>query len=349
MHEIVTSFGSEAVQRLSVLVALPELFEEMGGDIDALRRDIGVGPDFFGDPEARIPFSLFCRVLGRAAEMAGCDHFGLLLGARQDEGILGLPGQWLRQAPTLGEGIAGFCALQAANTRAASLYLHRLDENAVFLGYGIFDRSAAAQDQTYALVIALALRAIRRVTGVQILAEEALFPFRAPVATRAFDEVLSCPLRFDQTRCGLILRRETMDLAVSARTQGTLVDWLVKAQQITTQSDRIWTARTAHALRPLIHDMPRKRAQVAATLGVSVRTLARRLAEEGTDFSRVHDDLRFTAAQELLALTDMPLGEVGHAVDFDSQAAFTRAFRRWSGVLPSDWRAQVALNGASIG
>jgi AraC-like DNA-binding protein len=67
--------------------------------------------------------------------------------------------------------------------------------------------------------------------------------------------------------------------------------------------------------------------------------LRRHLAEEGITFEAVRDDVRFVLARELLALTDLPIGEISASLVFSNQTAFVRAFRRWSGSTPSQWRA----------
>jgi AraC-like DNA-binding protein len=77
----------------------------------------------------------------------------------------------------------------------------------------------------------------------------------------------------------------------------------------------------------------------ARRLGVGVRTLNRRLAEAGTSFSGVHEASRFAIARQLLGNTRMPAGQIAARLGYANASAFTRAFRRWSGVTPVAWRA----------
>jgi len=51
------------------------------------------------------------------------------------------------------------------------------------------------------------------------------------------------------------------------------------------------------------------------------------------------DEIRYGIARQLLFDTDLPLVQISAALDFSEAAAFTRAFRRWSGAAPSTWRA----------
>jgi AraC-like DNA-binding protein len=77
---------------------------------------------------------------------------------------------------------------------------------------------------------------------------------------------------------------------------------------------------------------------VAATLHVSRRTLVRRLELEGTHFKAVLDDLRSGLARRYLAVDRLSVSEVAALLGFSDAPAFTRAFRRWSGQSPSEYR-----------
>jgi AraC-like DNA-binding protein len=59
---------------------------------------------------------------------------------------------------------------------------------------------------------------------------------------------------------------------------------------------------------------------------------------EGQAFRRIADEVRFEIACEMLANTDMALNQVAAALKYSELSAFTRAFRRWSGHTPSEWR-----------
>jgi AraC-like DNA-binding protein len=74
---------------------------------------------------------------------------------------------------------------------------------------------------------------------------------------------------------------------------------------------------------------------------MSQRTLQRRLGEEGSSFSAVLDDLRFELAAELIRDRDYPLMAIAHDLGYRDQAHFTRAFRRWTGMSPSEYRSRL--------
>jgi len=79
---------------------------------------------------------------------------------------------------------------------------------------------------------------------------------------------------------------------------------------------------------------------IAEILGVNVRTLQRRLSEEGLTFKKVVDQARYQVAGELMSQPEIHLVEVAHELGYSDQAHFNRAFRRWAGVSPGEYRLQ---------
>lgn len=80
-------------------------------------------------------------------------------------------------------------------------------------------------------------------------------------------------------------------------------------------------------------------AAVAKRLGTSARTLSRRLASEGVNFKRLVDDLRSELAQQYLEDRRLSLGEIAFILGYAEPSAFHHAFRRWTGLTPSQFRA----------
>ena len=82
--------------------------------------------------------------------------------------------------------------------------------------------------------------------------------------------------------------------------------------------------------------------QVAERLYVSERTLRRRLEAESTSFRSVFDEIRDLLAREYLAKTELTIADIAHLLDYAETVNFRRAFVRWNGVTPSQYRQQQA-------
>jgi AraC-like DNA-binding protein len=96
----------------------------------------------------------------------------------------------------------------------------------------------------------------------------------------------------------------------------------------------------AAVIRNLANDRVRL-ASIAAELGLSGRTLQRKLAESGASFQQVLDAARYALAQDYLRQRGLSLADIAFLLGYQEQSAFTHAFREWSGLNPGAWRERA--------
>jgi AraC-like DNA-binding protein len=101
-------------------------------------------------------------------------------------------------------------------------------------------------------------------------------------------------------------------------------------------------ARVENTIIPLLPHGKAKAAEIALRLGVSQRTLARRLATEGMTFSSLLERLRIDLAHRYLAEESLPISELAWLLGYQEVGAFSHAFKRWTGKSPRAARASVA-------
>ena len=156
-----------------------------------------------------------------------------------------------------------------------------------------------------------------------------------------YELALRCPVRFRQAANRLTLHGE--DLARPLRTANPEAAAALAAGM--TRASAAAPATLAARLAAVIDDALARgerpdREALARTLGMSGRTLARRLAAEGEQFSDVVDGVRRRLAERLIADPRLDVGEIAGRVGFADPPAFGKAFRRWFGVSPSAFRAR---------
>jgi AraC-like DNA-binding protein len=88
-------------------------------------------------------------------------------------------------------------------------------------------------------------------------------------------------------------------------------------------------------------------AAIAKRLHLSRRTLQRKLAARATSYGKLLDELRRELALRLVADSRRPLADVTFELGFSQQSALTRAFRRWTGSAPREWRERRAAGAPS--
>ena len=109
------------------------------------------------------------------------------------------------------------------------------------------------------------------------------------------------------------------------------------------QEDASMTSRTRSALQECLPSGRASVAHVAERVGVSRRTLQRRLAEEGATFRALLHTTREELADHYLTATHLPLAEIAFLLGFDEPSSFFRAFREWTGTTPQRCRAEAAM------
>ncbi len=339
MYDHGTSFPYtvDAIQRSSILTGVPQILKEFGVPFERVVEGLSLSQAVFTDPNSHLPYQKASIVIERCTTLSRCPHFGVLLGSRFDHRILSIAGAWMAQAPDLGSAISGFVSLQQFNSRGASSYLHAMGDRVIF-GYGIYDRQAVARDQIYAASLMVGLNAIRQITGREDRLVAVHLPFRQPEDVGPFVRAFRAPLLFNQHQAGLVLDRKALSDPVNPNESVPFDVWLRRALNNTPMPAGVWKSRVLHALRPLMLVGQGRAPAVATHLGISTRSLNRYLEHEGTTFQTLLDDVRFTTACELLALTDLSVAEVSDALLFANHSALVGAFRRWSGMTPTEWR-----------
>jgi AraC-like DNA-binding protein len=95
-----------------------------------------------------------------------------------------------------------------------------------------------------------------------------------------------------------------------------------------------------NAIAPLLPHGRAKADEIARQLGMSLRTLERRLESEGLTFAGILSELRADLAKRYLREEDLPISKIAWLLGYHDVSAFTHAFKRWTGKTPKEARSQ---------
>jgi AraC-like DNA-binding protein len=164
----------------------------------------------------------------------------------------------------------------------------------------------------------------------------------APSNWEARKGLFPCPVEFDAPQTRWYFRPGAASMALPLGDPSLAAHYaarcerrLRRLQSISPISDR---------LSSMIMVAPRRYtciSQAAESLGMSERTLHRRLADEGTRFSTLLDEARFRRSRQLLGDRSRTVEDIAFAVGFAEPSSFSRAFRRWSGMGSTQFRRQL--------
>jgi AraC-like DNA-binding protein len=332
----------DAPHRVGVLATVPALLAEFDCRIENAIDGLGIDASVFDAPENLIAYPTASAVLERCAEITACPNFGLILGSRHDHALLGPLGSLMQNAPDLGAAISEFCAYQISNSRGAVVYLHRSGNQAVF-GYGIYEPKTVAHTQIYSLCLAQGVNIIRALTGGAVEPVEAIFSIREPADTEPYRATLKIPFRFNQPETGLVLHASTLSTPIPGASPREFARLQESFAAMSADGGHVWTGRARHAIRPMLLEGKATTSSMAERLGINLRTLSRRLEAEGTTFQQVLEEVRYAMARELLDITELPVGDIAAALAYADHSNFSEAFRKWSGMAPSEWRKAQSL------
>lgn len=318
-------------------MAVPSVLAELGIAPEPLLAEFDLDVASFTDPEQRVPYRTVARLFDRCVEAACCDHFGLLVGSRAGLSSLGVVGYLASSAPNVGTALE---VLRHVNSVADAGGTVTLDcrENTVSLGYDVVEPGLEHTGQLAVAAIAIGFNILRALCGPQWQPRDVQFSFAAPQAPAPFRKVFGLTPRFDQERSAVEFPARWLAHPppgadpILHRMMKERIDELLAgdADDVVGRVRRLLRA-TVTTRRPSIDE-------AASTLRVSARTLKRRLAAAGTGFQQLRDEVQFDLARQLLRNTKIPTGQIASIVGYSESSAFNRAFRRWAGVPPAEWR-----------
>jgi AraC-like DNA-binding protein len=315
---------------------------EMGGvDCRAIFPELGLDYAALSDPDARFPQDGMTRLWQRAVELSGNQAIGLNMAKVVRPASFHVVGYALMSSRTLKEGFARMVRYQRIIGEGADLSFRPTSQ-----GYELTlaihgDRLPAAR-QSIEASLAYALAFCRWMTGKPIQPLQVLFQSAAPADLQPFEQVFQGPLKFNADHYGLLFDRADMDMPLPTANESLaqLHDRFAGEYLARFSESRV-THQARQVLCRLLPQGEPKREVVAQTLHLSQRTLQRRLQEEGTSFQQLLDDTRRELAQQYLAQASLSLLEVAYLLGFADPSNFFRAFRRWFGVTPGEYRAAL--------
>ena len=305
----------------------------------ALLRGAGVDPDSPWDPKAMLPASAYYDLLERIAARIDATELPLRTGAsmRLDEyGALGLA---FKAATTLGGSYARVERYARLWTSVVEYELRPDPNGTLFVLHRDGERRLGlrlSNEATLASAVSLA----RQVSPVAVTPLQVFVRHAAPGSTAAHEAWFGCPVRFGAEVDAILFAPETLaqpNILGDAGISRYLASHL-DAELAEIAPDGTLTGRAKDAIAQALNEGPPRMADIARTLGLSVRSFHRRLSEHGVSFQSLTEETRRDLAIGLLRTERHSLAEIAFLTGFAEQSSFTRAFKRWVGQTPASYR-----------
>lgn len=155
-----------------------------------------------------------------------------------------------------------------------------------------------------------------------------------------YEKVLRCPVTFNADRNAMLIGEHWLEQKFDDRIGYVFGIFTERADHLLKQleADESLRARIEAQILPDLHKGEVTVETAASNLGMSRQTLYRRLKEEGVTFAQILDDLRCRMASDYLSARKVSVNETAYLVGFSEASSFVRAFRRWTGMTPAEYR-----------
>ncbi|WP_445115330.1 AraC-like transcriptional regulator QhpR [Acinetobacter sp. WZC-1] len=317
---------------------LSDFIVNKGADVDRVFGISGINPELLLSPTLSLQLPNYCRVLEQAAELSGCDNFGLHYGQQFQPKSLGLIGYIGLCSPTLET---------ALQNMAEYFHLHQKDTltRMVDLGecwrldYQIQHGAILTRRQDAELTLGMLMNVIREVLGAHYSPREIHFEHTRPELWQEHSKLFNASVYFDQPFNSIVLLKK--DLQHSMPTSDPLLLTVMldslRLLNLSMQSQQFSDQVRSHIQLELSEGEPVLE-KVAADLGLRSYVLARRLKTEGLNFSALVDQVRCELAEHYIGQKNISISEMALLLGYSEVSALSRAFKRWFGVNPRQLR-----------
>ncbi|WP_319544888.1 AraC family transcriptional regulator [Ruegeria conchae] len=185
---------------------------------------------------------------------------------------------------------------------------------------------------------------MRALTQVKLYPIEIRFQHSVGRHADTFQKIGGFPVKFEAERLEVILSLPSLETPIPTYDPSLRAHLLEYGERLLAEGGKPKQKNRAQIEGLITRSMPGGIVQAdeaASQLGLSPRTLARRLADEGTSYREIVEDLRCDLAQTFIK-NGINLAEISYSLGYSDQAAFSTAFKRWTGQAPTAFRKRVS-------
>lgn len=289
----------------------------------------------------RWPIDYITRLWHAAERCTGDPGLGLKTGVGVGPSSINVVGFALQSAATLRQSIALVQKYQSLISDGGRFQM-LTGNTATWVVYHPRQGALAFSPHQIEAVLAAVVTFASRVMGLALRPRRVQFSHARLGPLKGYRDVFGCPVEFEQAFSGLQVDNTVLDKYLpQADTQLAKMHEQYTSAQLAALTE---SHMSAEDLRQwlAVHMGPQvpRRIQAAQALGVSERTLARRLQLYGQTFNGLLDEVRREMALQVMTDTDFALADIALSLGFADSSTFLRAFKRWTGMTPARWRKQ---------
>jgi AraC-like DNA-binding protein len=322
---------------MDMLSALAHALVQAGVNVPSLLADVGIPPDVLETPGVRVPIALAERAFEEGAIRAGVPHISLRAASAIPVGVGTFLDCHIRTSATCGEALRRAIRYFGLINDQAILEIDTSSEATRIIQRGI-DAPVPRRLAEFQLAVLVARG--RALTGQAFALGAVGFTHAAPPSVAAYVDYFGCEVRFGQPVDEAILPSGVLDLPLPSADPGlaSVLERYGRLIVARLPARRSFLDDARRCIVELLRDGEPTLDTTATRLGLSRRTLQRKLQALETSHNDLVDTVRRELALRALAGTDLNITEIAYMLGFSEPTAFHRAFKRWTGRTPAEHR-----------
>mgnify|MGYP000084722232 CR=1 FL=1 len=320
------------------------LLEREGLDAAGLFATCNLNEEELSNPNGSFKQDDFTLLWNKASELTNDPSFGLRLGKNPMLGATfgaysyaQMSSSNLLEAAERGvryhKVIGSSASISARSIPEGYLATFQSKGNELPIAHGGFDAGLAITLET--------MRMLANEPSIEPV--YAAFAYPEPEDTQAYEALFRCPLRFDNQDYQLCLSHETMALpSIFANQSIAIHNDQILAETLASEEELSLSQQVEHLIRQRLPNGEPSVKWVAAHFNIGQRTLQRRLKEENASYVELLEDTRKNLANEYLKNLNFSLQEITFLLGFNDHSNFYRAFKRWFGCTPGEYRSNYS-------
>ncbi|WP_169794875.1 AraC family transcriptional regulator [Ruegeria profundi] len=291
-------------------------------------------------PDRRIPLAKMIRVIEAAGRTVGCDEFGVQLGARTTAQHYGPWAGFAYCAPNLGQALKRVCATLPAHEIGSRMYLAEHKDHLVWCyesGLAKVETVRHFTDHLFETVLVF----FRGFLGANWRPDWVEVDYDQPAKIDRLEALVDAKILFGRPNFGVAVRKTDLEARLVSGLPFTrpLLSLDLKTSQDRTNAERCDGLLEVIDLRLMDGEVDLD--GCAKVIDIGPRTLQRKLAKRGLTYQDLLENARRRRAIAFLSETDLPVKTIAMELGYTEPENFTRAFRKWQNVTPTDFRSKA--------
>jgi AraC-like DNA-binding protein len=314
-----------------------------GADADALSARSGITAADVADQDHRVPMTNYIALVRAAKELSGDPAIALRYGEEVDLSEVSIAGLIMNASADMREAFVqmnrfGRLVVEVETEAGQSRFKHVVEDGQIWLVDTRANPNAFFEltEVTFARQICGLRRFLPRPFALEV---HVTHP--APSYAAEYERIFGCPVVFDSRWNAMRTDASLQSHKVALQPHYVFGVLSERAMTLVKELENSKSARgrVESLLMPMLHTGDISMDAIATKMAVSRQTLFRRLKAEDVTFEKVLDELRHRLALDYLGGRKTSVNETAYLVGFSDPAAFSRAFKRWTGKSPSEMRS----------